>query len=418
MREEHRDQFEIALQRLREKWIGFDDALTDPDSRFRETILFVRSRPVYLRWITVIVSTLISFVAGLALRDSMSISSQLMLYLPAVLISSLYGGSIAGLASTFLAAACATYVYAEAFRAIGTSQESALSLFLYFIACLIIIWLARAQNSYRERVREGSADLEERVTERTQELRDANKELASFCYSISHDLRAPMRNIVGSSRILLEDHSESLDDEAQLRLRGMADSANRLSSLVDDLLDYARLSGAELNIERIDISDLVEDLCERCKHGSWKFTRLSAKIQPGLVAGGDASLVSQALRSIIENSCKYCKPNTTLSIEFGETRLRGHLWYFIRDNGIGFDMQYARKIFEPFQRLHRDSEVAGTGIGLANVRRIIQRHDGDVFAEASPGNGATFYFRLGSKLPVGPSVTDPISHRVVMADEA
>jgi K+-sensing histidine kinase KdpD len=415
MRDEHRDRVENWHQQIRERWIALDDAFTGPESPFREVAEFIKGRPLYLRWTTVLLSSAITLMIGLMVQSFMSMPSQLMLALPAVMISAVYGGTIAGAAATFLGATVSIYFFFPQTN-LHDRQVATIGLILYFFASALVLLLARSQDRLRKRQAQLALELEDRVSERTDELVQSNKELAGFCYSISHDLRAPMRNIVSSSRILSEDLEAHIDEDAKRRLLGMADSANRLSSLVDDLLGYARLSAAELRVEPIDLSVLVEEICERNRRQNWKIARLSCKIQPGLVAGGDGALISLALRSLVENCFKYARPSQVLTIEFGETRRKKTLWYYLRDNGIGFDMQYAAKIFEPFQRLHRDADVPGTGIGLANVKRIVERHDGEIFAESKLGEGATFYFRLGSNLPSGFGKAGP--KRVVMADEA
>ncbi len=238
--------------------------------------------------------------------------------------------------------------------------------------------------SERKRIEKERDELGER-------LKVSNLELEGFCYSISHDLRAPIRSIVLRARILEEDFGTNLPAEARAHVDAMARSGLRLASLVDDLLAFARLGQEKIRRQRIDASSLlrhlVAELKPHCHDGQSSF-----EIQEGVFADADKSMFELVVRNLLENSCKYSEPGVRIS--FGVDVLDGEAIYFVRDSGIGFDMRYVDKVFEPFQRLHGNDAYSGTGIGLANVRRIVERHGGRIWANSEPGVGTTFYFTL------------------------
>ncbi len=228
------------------------------------------------------------------------------------------------------------------------------------------------------------------------ELEQVNKELESFSYSISHDLRAPLRAIAGFSAILLEDHARSLNQEGQRILNIITTSTEQMGRLIDDLLEFSRLGRQPLKNEAMAMKTMVEGVI-----GEWR--QMHPDLNTAIFVGdlpsayGDASLIRQVIRNLVSNACKYSKNNPAAKIEIG-TMAQGlknqQVTFFVSDNGAGFDMQYVHKLFGVFQRLHRQEDFEGTGIGLANVKRIIQRHGGEVRAEGEVGKGATFYFSL------------------------
>jgi K+-sensing histidine kinase KdpD len=397
-REEKRDRYEARMLVARERWTQFEDwgiALTgDTWEALKECWAWAQKRPLALRWTIVFVSVFLSIAIGLGLHSNVGSSSQLMLLLPAVLVSGLYGGMFAGTIAALLGAIAT--IHWKVHPAPGALGPDVIALTLYAVACAIVLGLSRAQEYQRAQTTKFSDTLEDKVRERTIDLETANRELMDFCYSISHDLRAPMRNIVGSSRILLDEAAAQLNVESRERLQGLANSANKLSEWVDDLLNYAKLGHTELKPEWVNITQMVDEIGTQLKESAWDYSSLSIRVHPNLVTTGDRVLIRMALRSILENSCKYAKKGKPLVIEVGEKISRAGTLITIRDNGIGFEQQYAKRIFEPFQRLHRESEYSGSGIGLANVKRIVDRHCGEIFAEAAPMVGTTIFLRFGS----------------------
>jgi len=234
---------------------------------------------------------------------------------------------------------------------------------------------------------------EEEMRKLNTQLEAANKELEAFSYSVSHDLRAPLRHVDGFSQILLEDYAEKLDDEGQRYLHQVRDASQRMAQLIDDLLNLSRITRAELRREAVDLSGIVENVAELLKKEQQDRT-VEFVIQKGVRTEGDAHLVRVLLDNLLGNAWKYTGKQPQARIEFGRTMQDGKTAYFVRDNGAGFDMTYAHKLFGAFQRLHSVSEFPGTGIGLATVQRIIHKHGGQVWAEGVVDQGATFYFTL------------------------
>ncbi len=237
-------------------------------------------------------------------------------------------------------------------------------------------------------------ELERRVQERTAELEAANKELEAFSYSVSHDLRAPLRGIDGFSQALLEDYSAKLDERAKDYLLRVRAATQRMALLIDDMLTLSRVTRSEMHRVDVGLSTIVSSLVEELKKSDERRT-VEFVIQPNLRDRADRALIQIVLQNLLDNAWKFTAKRTRARIEFGMTLRDQTRVYFVRDNGVGFDMAYAEKLFAPFQRLHSMKEFPGTGIGLATVQRIIHRHGGTVWAEAEPEKGATFYFSLG-----------------------
>ena len=235
--------------------------------------------------------------------------------------------------------------------------------------------------------------LEQRVVERTAQLQAANKELEAFSYSVSHDLRAPLRGIDGWSQALLEDYHDKFDEQGQQYINRVRSETQRMGQLIDDMLKLSRLTRAEMAKERVDLSILAENILERLKRDEPE-RKVDFSIQEGLTVEGDSHLLEAALTNLLGNAFKFTARRADARIELGEIELESQRVFFIRDNGVGFDMTYSQKLFGAFQRMHKVSEFPGTGIGLATVQRVIHRHGGRVWAEAEVDNGATFYFTL------------------------
>lgn len=251
----------------------------------------------------------------------------------------------------------------------------------------------------RKRAQDEIRNLNQQMTLHNIELSSANKELESFSYSVSHDLRAPLRSINGFSVALLEDYSDSLDEEGRAYLKRIRDAANRMDQLIDDLLTLAKTTRSEMFHEQVDLSAMAEDILAQLQNGE-PARRSSWSIAPNLKVEGDRVLLRAALENLLGNAWKFTAKKDDGRIEFGRQQLKGEEVFFVRDNGAGFDMQYAHKLFEVFQRLHDRSDFPGTGVGLAIVQRIMQRHGGRIWAEGSPGKGATFYFVMQPRTAV------------------
>ncbi|TLD41440.1 MAG: Sensory box histidine kinase [Candidatus Jettenia ecosi] len=227
----------------------------------------------------------------------------------------------------------------------------------------------------------------------TAQLTAANKELEAFCYSVSHDLRAPLRGIDGFSKALMEDYADTLDEQGKNYLHRIRTASQRMGQLINDLLNLSRITRSEMRRKEVDLSAMVKTLALELREKQPE-RRVEFIVADELIANGDPQLLRIAMENLLNNAWKFTKTCMHAKIEFGFTRRNGSLVYFIRDNGAGFDMAYIDKLFAAFQRLHSSSEFEGTGIGLATVQRIIQRHGGKIWAEGEVNKGATFYFTL------------------------
>jgi len=245
-----------------------------------------------------------------------------------------------------------------------------------------------------EKVRQLNFELEQRVRSRTAALEAANRELEAFAHSVSHDLRAPLRGIDGWSLALLEDYGTRLDAQGQKYLERVRGEAQRMGRLIDDLLHLSRVSRADLIPSEVDLSSVAESIVQRLKD-THPDRSVQFVVAPHLSCTGDARLLEIALTNLLDNAVKFTGPCVAARVEVGETVRDGDTAYFVRDNGVGFDVAHASTLFAPFQRLHKPTEFPGSGIGLATVQRVIHRHGGEIWPEARVGEGATFYFTLG-----------------------
>lgn len=253
--------------------------------------------------------------------------------------------------------------------------------------------LARAFNRMTEQLASSYATLERRVAERTAQLEATSKELEAFSYSVSHDLRAPLRAIDGFSRIVMEDRASALNQDGREHLGRIRAAAQRMALLIDDLLNLSRLSRAELRREPIDLTGLAHDIATELRQSEPE-RKIEIVIAGGMRVVGDPHLLRVALQNLLGNAWKFTGRKDDARVEVGALHQNGEWAYFIRDNGAGFDMSYAGKLFVAFQRLHATADFPGTGVGLATVQRIIHRHGGRTWATGEVEKGATFYFTL------------------------
>jgi PAS domain S-box-containing protein len=256
------------------------------------------------------------------------------------------------------------------------------------------VFAAARDITARKHAEEEIRHLNEDLKDRARELEVVNRELEAFNYSVSHDLRAPLRSIDGFSQLLLEQYDDTLDPIGQDRLRRVRAAAQRMAELIDDLLDLSRVTRGEMRRVRVDLSSVACDIADRLRAEATG-RQIVFEVQPKVSATGDPRLLRIVLENLLGNAAKFTAGTAAPHVEFGAEERDGHKAYYVRDNGAGFDMAYVDKLFKPFQRLHSTEEFPGTGIGLALVQRIVFRHGGNVWAEGETDGGATFYFDLG-----------------------
>ena len=286
----------------------------------------------------------------------------------------------------------------EPLRIVRSVMFTGLALLL--LAAILSTWFwarevaqARRRARAEAKLRRLNRELEIRVSQRTAQVEAANKELEAFAYSVSHDLRAPLRGIDGFSQALMEDYGDKLDDEGRHYLSRVRSGTQRMGLLIDDLLRLSRVSRAQMEHGPVDLSVAAKAVIADLRQQE-PGRNIKARIQDGLATVGDPHLLKIALDNLIGNAWKYTGRAESALIEVGAAEVEGKRAFFVKDNGAGFDMTYAHKLFGVFQRLHSAEEFPGTGIGLATVARIIHRHGGRIWAKGEPGKGATFFFTL------------------------
>ena len=265
------------------------------------------------------------------------------------------------------------------FALVGPTREEALA----FTVDLSAQKLAEAE------VRRLNAELEERVATRTVELEAANKELEAFCYAVSHDLRAPLRSIDGFAYALLQDYEDKLDDEGREFVGRIRSASKRMDELISALLVLSRLTISELDHQEVPISELALAIVAELEHAN-PLRSICFVIQPDLIVIGDRRMLRSLLENLLSNAVKFSAGKSDVKVEFGREGQDGP--FYVKDNGVGFDMSQSSKLFQPFERLHSPKEFTGSGIGLATVHRIVRKHGGRIWADAQVDQGATFYF--------------------------
>jgi signal transduction histidine kinase len=261
-------------------------------------------------------------------------------------------------------------------------------------------------DSFNEMLRElhkSHDELEQRVSERTRELLSANRELEAFSYSVSHDLRGPLDAVNGFSYLLLSQYAERLDDQTRELIDNIRSSGQRMSELIEALLNLSRVSSSAMRPETVDLSEIARSTMQELSRSAPE--RKVEFIAPAKTeVYGDAQLLRVLMENLLRNAWKYTSRHDSARIEFGSLLEDGETTYFVKDDGSGFDPHAADRLFQPFQRLHSRSEFPGNGVGLATVRRIVHRHGGEIWAQGAVEKGATFYFKIRS---LRPSITEP-----------
>jgi len=285
--------------------------------------------------------------------------------------------------------------------AFGEPVSHAFVMFLLAVSMVLLVFLVVHEWSLGRALASARSNLEEKVRERTRQLTLANRELEAYSYSIAHDLRAPLRAITGFSQVLLDDAANRLTDEDKDSLSRIAGAGNYMGQLIDEILELSRVGRIDMTLARVDLSamsrSLLQHLCE-----AEPDRQVDWSVQDGMVVLGDEQLLSLVMQNLLGNAVKYTAQETRARISVGVADYAsGETVYYVRDNGAGFDMQYADQLFKPFHRLHGHHEFPGSGVGLAIVWRVVERHGGRVWAEAEPGLGATFHFTLNAEQ--GPS---------------
>jgi signal transduction histidine kinase len=301
----------------------------------------------------------------------------------------------------FLTAADRTHTHAVRGYAIGAVDYLVKPVVPEFVRSKVAVFVELAKTAellrqQTERLRASEQEARELADARATlvaDLEQKNREMETFSYTVSHDLRAPLRRIDSFGRALAETQAERLDDEGRRYLARIRSCSQDMAQLIDAVLYLSRVARADLRRQEVDLSALAHAIIERLRESDDR--SVDVRIRPALVAEGDGQLLRIALENLLDNAWKFTRHQPEPRIELGVTYLPGEPAYFVRDNGAGFDMSYAERLFTPFQRLHLSSEFPGTGIGLATVQRIVYRHGGRIWAEGSVGQGATFLFTLG-----------------------
>ncbi|TCL74891.1 PAS domain-containing sensor histidine kinase [Rhizobium sp. BK251] len=352
----------------------------------------------------------VSTAVALAFRQYHLNDVALPVLVLAVGVITWYAGSGPAVLAVLLSSAIFNYLFAEPLYTFYVSAGDLPYFFVFICSAIMISSFSAVRRRIEENLRHARDRLQVELEHREQreaeirklnqelvlratELEAANKELESFAYSVSHDLRAPLRHLVGYSELLQKHASSSLDTQGQRYLQTILESGKRMGNLIDDLLAFSRIGRVESRQAAVDLQQVVNEVAAEI--GQTKGQEISWTIGALPPCHGDRSLLKLVFVNLLSNAVKFSGMRRPAKIEIGSVDLNGdQLEIFVRDNGVGFDMQYVNKLFGVFQRLHRADEFEGTGIGLATVQRIVHRHGGTVRAESKVDQGATFYFSL------------------------
>jgi signal transduction histidine kinase len=370
-----------------------------------------RIRSPILRYGLSLVSVAIGLGVALILQYYQFRDVELPVLSLSIALTTWYAGIGPSVLAIVLAMACFNYFFTEPFYTFEVSSRDLPYFFVFITWALIVAWFSaagrRIENGLRQARDHLQLELEQRrqredeirklnqeLTRQAADLEASNKELESFAYSVSHDLRAPLRHVVGFSELLQRQASSVLDDKSRRYMETILESAKRMGNLIDDLLGFSRIGRAETKKTAVNLEQLIREVVAELRQETngrdidWKIGALP-------VCYGDRSMLKIVLVNLVSNAVKFTRLRSRAEIQIGcVDRKKNQVEVFVRDNGAGFDMQYVNKLFGVFQRLHRSEDFEGTGIGLATAQRIIHRHGGQMRAEGAVDQGASFYFSL------------------------
>jgi signal transduction histidine kinase len=366
--------------------------------------IFIQARGYVIAIVFVAIATWLKYLA----QPDIIPANVPILYILAIVPTAIFFGFGPSILVCFLSILAFDFVFIPPLYQINPfNAQSGTFLALFFAVGLTISYLASSLRQKKDLAlkeiaarKQSEAELEkyrdhleEMVKQRTAELEIANKELESFAYSVSHDLRAPLRSIDGFSQAIIEDYGDKLDEQGKDYLKRIRKSSQMMAQLIDDILGLSRVVRAELFLKKVNLSDMAREISLELKRTEPE-RQVEFNIMESVEAIGDANLLHSVIQNLLINSFKFTAKCQVGRINFGVEQKNGKNVYYVRDNGVGFDMKYVDKLFKPFERLHQASEFVGTGIGLATVQRIVQRHGGKVWAEGEVGKGASFNFTL------------------------
>jgi len=372
---------------------------------------FQRIHSPMLRYGFSVVSVAIALGVSFALQYYHCRDAALPVLTVAIALTTWYAGTGPCVVAVLLSSVSFDYFFTEPLYSFEISDGELPYYFIFVAWAVIVASFSAVRRRIEDSLRQAYDDLRVEVEQRKRredeirqlnvelgkratELEATNKELESFAYSVSHDLRAPLRHMVGYSELLQRQASSLLDEKSQRFIRTILDSAKRMGNLIDDLLAFSRIGRAETRKTKVDLEQLVKEVVAEIRQDA-KGREIAWKIGPFPVCHGDRSMLRLVVVNLVSNAVKFTRMRTPAEIEIGcADRNNKEVEVFVRDNGAGFDMQYVNKLFGVFQRLHLPEQFEGTGIGLATVQRIIHRHGGEVRAEGAVDRGATFYFSL------------------------